>query len=94
MTCLLYTAGRDDRRRYDAYDRLEKSFAASVVASRRRRSKMAGYRALPMGRDDATAMANPKITAAFERYVKLEEELLTALQDSRRKDRQHIPRTP
>ena len=41
---------------------------------------MAGYRDLPMGRHDMSAMMDPANVAAFQRYVQREEEFLTLLQ--------------
>jgi hypothetical protein len=42
---------------------------------------MAGYHDLPMGKHDPEAMSSPRVVAAFERYVKVEEELLALLQE-------------
>jgi hypothetical protein len=43
---------------------------------------MAGYRELPMADHDAKAISDPKIAKAFEKFVKLEQELL-ALHEKR-----------
>jgi hypothetical protein len=43
--------------------------------------EMAGYHDLPMGKHDPEAMSSPRVVAAFERYVKGEEELLVLLQE-------------
>jgi CelD/BcsL family acetyltransferase involved in cellulose biosynthesis len=43
--------------------------------------EMAGYHALPMGKHDPEALSSPRVVAAFERYVKVEEELLALLQE-------------
>jgi hypothetical protein len=42
--------------------------------------EMAGYRDLPMGRHDPKAMASPAAADAFERFVRLEEQLLDLLE--------------
>jgi hypothetical protein len=49
--------------------------------------EMAGYRDLPMGRHDPEAMAAPAVGEAFGRLVKVEEELVTLLQDRVTQDR-------
>jgi hypothetical protein len=50
-------------------------------------TEMAGYRDLPMGRHDPKAMAAPAAVDAFEKFVKLEQELATLLESRVKKDR-------
>jgi len=78
------------RKEYDAYNRLERSYRNIAARLQTTAQQMAGYRDLPMGRHDDKSMADAKSLAAFERYVKLEEELVTVLQESLRKDRQML----
>jgi hypothetical protein len=49
-------------------------------------SRMAGYKDLPMGQHDERALANPKLLAAFETFVKREEELLELLLTAHERD--------
>jgi hypothetical protein len=44
-------------------------------------NEMAGYRELPMADHDAKVMSDPKVAKAFEKFVKLEQELSVLLQD-------------
>lgn len=43
--------------------------------------EMAGYRDLPMGRHDPTAMMTPAVGDAFEKFVSVERELITLLEN-------------
>ena len=43
--------------------------------------EMAGYHDLPMGKHNPEAMSSPRVVAAFERYVKVEHELVALLQE-------------
>ncbi len=49
-------------------------------------SRMAGYKDLPMGRHDERALADPRLLAAFETFVKREEELLELLLTAHERD--------
>ena len=49
-------------------------------------ARMAGYRDLPMGRHDESALLDPKLLAAFETFVKREEELLNLLLTAHERD--------
>jgi hypothetical protein len=53
-------------------------------------TEMAGYRDLPMGRHDPKAMASPAAADAFDRFVKLEEELLELLERRLERDREML----
>jgi hypothetical protein len=48
--------------------------------------EMAGYHDLPMGKHDPEAMSSPRVIAAFERYVKVEQELVALLQEQVEQD--------
>jgi hypothetical protein len=43
--------------------------------------EMADYHDLPMGKHDPEAMSSPRVVAAFERYLKVEQELVALLQE-------------
>ena len=78
------------RRERDAYvdlARQHRQIAAQLQATAR---QMAGYPDLPMGRHDPKAMASPKLRNAFERFVSLEQDLLTLLQKRVEQDRRML----
>jgi hypothetical protein len=52
--------------------------------------QMAGYRDLPMGRHDQEAMAASAVVDSFQRFVELEQELLSLLQRRVERDRQML----
>jgi hypothetical protein len=52
--------------------------------------QMAAYRDLPMGRHDAKAMAAPAVLDSYQRFVRLERELLTLLHHRVEQDRQML----
>lgn len=68
------------RREHELYGLLVREHRASATALAATARRMAGARDLPMGRHDMAAMADPEMAAAFERFVRLEEELLQLLQ--------------
>ncbi|HET8684856.1 MAG TPA: hypothetical protein VFM54_23740 [Micromonosporaceae bacterium] len=75
------------RREHDAYRALvqeHRTIAAQLSETARH---MAGYRDLPMGRHDETAMADPAVARAFERFVGAKRELANLLQQSAEEDR-------
>jgi|Tabmets5t2r1_1033131.scaffolds.fasta_scaffold13971_1 hypothetical protein len=49
--------------------------------------EMAGYHDLPMAAHDLEAMSSTSVVTAFERYVKVEQELLTYLRERVDEDR-------
>jgi hypothetical protein len=51
---------------------------------------MAGSRDLPMGRHHEAAMASPAVSRAFQRFVRLEDELASALRHRLVQDRQML----
>jgi hypothetical protein len=68
------------KKEHEAYLELamdHRRIASQLQATARR---MSGYRDLPMGRHDQKAMAGPEFLEAFERFVTLEQELMTLLQ--------------
>jgi hypothetical protein len=75
---------------HDAYLELamdHRRIASQLQATARR---MSGYRDLPMGRHDQKAMAGPELLEAFERFVTLEQELMTLLQARVEQDRRML----
>lgn len=68
------------RTEYDAYQELAKAHREIARQLLGTAERMAGYRDLPMGRHDPKAMSAPEARAAFEKLVRLEQELLALLQ--------------
>jgi hypothetical protein len=80
----------DSRLEHEAYRELvgeQRRNAAKLAETARR---MAGYRDIPMGRHDMSAMSSRKAVEAFENFVKLEEELLLMLEKRLVADRKMI----
>jgi hypothetical protein len=69
------------RREHAAYESLAREHRAIAARLRALGEEMAGYRDLPMGRHDMTAMSSPPVLAAFTTLVRVEQELLTLLQE-------------
>jgi len=61
--------------------------AAELAATAKR---MAGYWNLPMGKHIPEAMSNPKALEAFERFVEIEGEVVSALQSALAQDREML----
>jgi hypothetical protein len=80
----------NSRRERDAYLELAKQYRQIAPQLQTTARQMAGYRDLPMGRHDPEAMASPKTGEAFEKFVRLEQELLELLQQRVEKDRQML----
>jgi hypothetical protein len=78
------------RRELDAYVRLAREHRSIAARLRETARHMADYRDLPMGRHDERALADSKLFAAFENFVKVEEELLTQLDAAVERDRQML----
>ena len=77
----------NSRKEYEAYQRLvtaHREIASRLEATGR---EMAGYRDLPMGRHDPTAMAAPENARAFETFVRIEEKVIALLQRRLERDR-------
>jgi hypothetical protein len=67
------------QKEFDAYRQLVNQHRDAAVQLHTIAREMAGYRNLPMGRHDPTAMAAPAAADAFEGFVTLEQELVTLL---------------
>ena len=77
----------NSRREREAYLDLAKGYRQIATQLQTIARQMAGYRDLPMGRHDPKAMASPKLRDAFEKFVSLEQDLLTLLQKRVEQDR-------
>ena len=77
----------NSRREHALYDRLSREHRDSAAALADTAERMASARDLPMGAHDMAVMADPAMSAAFERFVRLEEELLQLLQSRLEEDR-------
>jgi hypothetical protein len=73
---------------FEAYRQLANKHRDVAAQLHTTATEMAGYRDLPMGKHDAKAMASPAAVDAFERFVKLEQELATLLERRLKDDRQ------
>jgi hypothetical protein len=79
----------------DDHSRRERELYQHLAAELRRAGlgletiarQMAGSRDLPMGRHDEAAMASPAVLHSFQRFVQVEQELLTLLQGRLEQDR-------
>jgi hypothetical protein len=69
----------DSRREHEAYRELAQENRKTAAALKETARRMAGYRDLPMGAHDMSVMSSPKAVAAFENFVKLEDELVALL---------------
>ena len=78
------------RKEFDAYVKLGRKHRSIGAQLREAARQMAGYRDLPMGRHDERALADPKVVEAFERLVKVEDELLSQLRAAVERDRQML----
>ena len=75
------------RLEHEAYRELALEQRKSAGALKATARRMAGYRDLPMGAHDMSVMSSPRAVAAFENFVKLEEELVTLVQQRLKSDR-------
>ena len=75
------------RLEHEAYRELSLEQRKTAAALKETARRMAGYRDLPMGAHDASVMSSPRAVAAFENFVKLEEELVALLQQRLESDR-------
>jgi hypothetical protein len=78
------------RKEFDAYVKLARKHRSIGAQLREAARQMAGYRDLPMGRHDERALADRKVVEAFERFVKVEDELLGQLRAAVERDRQML----
>ncbi|HEY7635531.1 MAG TPA: hypothetical protein VH763_08310 [Gemmatimonadales bacterium] len=75
------------RAEHEAYQKLARQGRTAATQLQALSTDMLGYRALPMGRHDPGAMASREPFEAFDRFVRVEEELLQVLQDRLKQDR-------
>jgi hypothetical protein len=75
------------RLEHEAYRELAREQRKTAAALQETARRMAGYRDLPMGAHDESVMSSPRAVAAFENFVKLEEELVALLQERLKSDR-------
>src|SRR5688572_3225526 len=80
----------NSRKEYDAYRELATDHRKIATALQATARQMAGYRDLPMGRHDQKAMSAPNVREAFEKFVRLEQELLALLQGRLEQDRRML----
>jgi transposase len=80
----------DSRREHEAYRELVKDHRRIAAALLETARRMAGYRDLPMGRHHTTVMSSRRAVEASEKFVKLEEELLSMLQKRLEADRRML----
>jgi hypothetical protein len=78
---------RSERDAYLDLARQHRQIATQLQTTAR---QMAGYRSLPMGRHDPKGMASPRLRDAFEKFLKLEQELLVLLQKRVEQDLQML----
>src|SRR2546423_1227487 len=78
------------RKERDAYLDLAKEHRQIATQLQTTARQMAGYRDLPMGRHDPKAMTSPGLRDAFEKFVRLEQELVGLLQKRVEQDRQML----
>jgi hypothetical protein len=81
---------RDSKTEHAAYAALAKEHRRIATRLEATAKRMAGYRDLPMGRHDPKAMSSPRAIKAFERFVKLEHELVALLQGRLEQDRKML----
>jgi uncharacterized protein YifE (UPF0438 family) len=75
------------RTEHEAYVRLAREHRTVATQLQALSTEMAGYRNLPMGKHDFRAMAGPEPMEAFDRFVRVEEQLLELLQNRLKQDR-------
>lgn len=81
---------QSSRKERDAYVELAKEHRRIAAQLQATAMLMSGYRDLPMGRHDQKAMSGPEVVEAFEKFVKLEQELLALLQKRVEQDRKML----
>jgi hypothetical protein len=89
-TKALDVSDENSHKELDAYLDLAKQSRETAARLHATARQMAGYRDLPMGRHDFELMASPEPLAAFEKFVRIEEELLAMLEGRLEKDRQML----
>ncbi|HJR66261.1 MAG TPA: hypothetical protein VJ802_07505 [Gemmatimonadaceae bacterium] len=66
---------------FEAYRRLANEHRDAAAHLHAIGTEMAGYRDLPMGRHDLTALTTPANTAAFETFVNIQREVVALLEN-------------
>ena len=82
------------QREHAAYRKLALEHRQTAGELHATAEEMVGYRDLPMGRHDQTAMSDPELLHAFERFVSLEQELLWLLQERIARDQKMLIEMP
>ena len=70
----------DSRLEHEAYRELAGEQRRNAAKLQETARRMASYRDMPMGRHDMSVMSSRKAVEAFEKFVKLEEELILMLE--------------
>jgi hypothetical protein len=78
------------RNERDVYQKLVEDHRRAGLQLEKIGRQMAGLRDLPMGRHEEAAMASPAVRRSFQRFVQVEQELLTMLQQRLEQDRQML----
>ena len=89
MTALDLSDGRSVEE-CEAYASLVGQHRTIAAGLKTAAGQMAGYRDMPMGEHDAAAMNDPEIREAFERFVRLEEDLRALLEKRVPEDREML----
>jgi uncharacterized protein YndB with AHSA1/START domain len=74
------------RKEYDAYEKLLWQQREIAVELQAMADEMAGYRDLPMGVHNEKAMLDVRVLQAFEKFVKIKQELLAIIQNAAKQD--------
>lgn len=85
-TKALDLSDENGRKELGVYQNLVRDHRAIAAQLEAIDEEMAGYRDLPMGKHDPEAMSSTEVVAAFERYVKVEQELVSLLQEQLEED--------
>ena len=80
----------DSRREHEAYRELVSDHRRIAAALWETARRMASYRDLPMGRHDTSVMSSPRAVQAFEKFLTVEDELLSMLQKRLEADRKML----
>jgi hypothetical protein len=83
-------ADEHSRKEHEVYQRLAEDHRRAGLRLAAIAGQMASSRDLPMGRHDEAAMAAPTVLHSFQRFVRLEEDLVTLLQHRLEQDRQML----
>jgi hypothetical protein len=81
---------QESREENDAYRELARTHRRIAMDLRETAGRMAGHRDLPMGRHFPEKTAAPRVREAFQKFVKLEQELAALLQMRMEADRKML----